>query len=77
MEGSDLKLDRSIDASKREVNHTALYLALLPVPGNARLQPCLEAIAHAHVRAHAQIDVPKRGIYLVHLMFHGDLCDPT
>ena len=24
-------------------------------------------IAHAHVRTHAQIDVPKRGIYLVHL----------
>ena len=24
-------------------------------------------IAHAHVRAHAQIDVPKRGIYLVQL----------
>ena len=32
-----------------------------------RPTPCLEAIAHAHVRAHAQIDVPKRGIYLVHL----------
>ena len=29
--------------------------------------PASQAIAHAHVRAHAQIDVPKRGIYLVHL----------
>ena len=29
--------------------------------------PASQAIAHAHVRTHAQIDVPKRGIYLVHL----------
>src|SRR5574337_1097778 len=29
--------------------------------------PASQAIAHAHVRAHAQIDVPKQGIYLVHL----------
>ena len=37
VEGSKLKRDRSTDASKRGVNHTALYLALLPVPGNTHL----------------------------------------
>ena len=29
--------------------------------------PASQAIAHAHVRAHAQRDEPKRGMYLVHL----------
>ena len=29
--------------------------------------PASQAITHAQVRTHAQIDVPKRGIYLVHL----------
>lgn len=38
MEGGDLTLWRSIDASTRVVNHTAPYLVLLPAPRTAR--PC-------------------------------------
>lgn len=40
---------------------------LKPDPQHHPRPPASQAIAHAHVRAHAQIDVPKRGIYLVHL----------
>src|SRR5574340_892087 len=37
------------------------------IPSTPTPPPASQAIAHAHVRAHAQIDVPKRGIYLVQL----------
>ena len=40
---------------------------LKPDPQHPPPPPASQAIAHAHVRAHAQIDVPKRGIYLVQL----------
>ena len=38
-----------------------LRIFTVPHPYTAQIS------AHAHVRAHAQIDVPKRGIYLVQL----------
>ena len=49
--------------------------AAAPGPSPAPpLDASSQAIAHAHVRTHAQIDEPKRGIYLCSLILWVDLC---